>query len=78
MVWLLLDGGGDIQSLKTVIMKLQSALIILILQFLECQSEVVAESPGSGALPLWVISLPLPAVGPWPSYLTSLCLSFPV
>ena len=78
MVWLLLDGGGDIQSLKTVIIKLQSALIILILQFLESQSRVVAESPGSGALPLWFRSLPLPTVGPWTSYLTSLCLSFPV
>lgn len=78
MVWLLLDGGGDIQSLKTVTVKLQSALILLLLQFLESQSKAVAESPGSGALPLWFRSLPLPTVGPWTSYLTSLCLSVPV
>lgn len=79
MVWLLLDRGGDIQSLKTVTIKLQSALILL-LQFLESQRKVVAESPVSGALPLWFRSLPLPPppLGPWTSYLTSLCLSLPV
>ena len=78
MVWLLLDRGGDIQSLKTVTVTLQSALILLLLQFLESQRKVVAESAGSGALPLWFRSLPLPPLGPWTSYLTSLCLRLPV